>query len=139
VGKTLQVTVQEKPSDASLAVDSKQELHTTSSEVVNENEGSKMENAASANGEEHVKDHVQATAFIIQPEDHEILVAYFGAEFKEKLLEFHKSILSKPTAKPAVFGSLHTPPITDRALRGKMHGDVRRIFESRLETEVSQD
>lgn len=94
------------------------------------------ENVGTTETEEPEKEGVQGTSFVIKPEDEEILVTYFGADFKDKLLEFHQSILAKPTAKPAVFGSLLTPPITDRVLRGRMHGDVRRIFESRLETEV---
>jgi len=120
LGETPQQPAQEEPSDASLL------------------EKSKDENVGVTDLEEHVKGKPEHTAFVIKPEDEEILITYFGAEFKDKLLEFHQNILSKPTAKPAVFGSLLTPPITDRVLRGRMHGDVRRIFESRLETEVSQ-
>ncbi|KAH8596856.1 pseudouridine synthase [Bisporella sp. PMI_857] len=77
--------------------------------------------------------------FTITTADEELLITYFGVEFKGELLEFHQKILAKPGAKPSVFGSINTPPITDRVTRGRMHGDVRRIFSSRLETEVQDE
>ena len=80
-----------------------------------------------------------ALTFIIDPKDHELLTKYFGATLKDELIEFHGKILSKPKAKPATFGSLLSEPITDRPLRGRLHADVRRIFESRIETESIDD
>lgn len=77
--------------------------------------------------------------FVITPEDDELLVKYFGDNLKNDIIEMHTKILGKPTAKPAVFGALFTEPITDRPLRGRLHQDVRRIFLSRLETEVIDD
>ena len=77
--------------------------------------------------------------FAISPKDEELLVSYFGPTLKDAILHFHGKILAKPEAKPAVFGSLFTAPITDRALRGRLHQDVRRIFASKLETEVIDD
>jgi len=118
VEKTFQPIEKEEPSNASLVEES-------------------TENASAPKAEAHVTNQLEDTSFVIKPEDENVLVTYFGTEFKDKMLEFHQSILAKPTAKPAVFGSILTPPITDRVLRGRMHGDVRRIFESRLETEVS--
>ena len=78
----------------------------------------------------------KSRAFTLAPTDEELLVTYFGAKFKDELLQFHQKILAKPTAKPSVFGSIDAPEITDKATRGRMHGDVRRIFASKLETEV---
>lgn len=88
--------------------------------------------------EEATKDAEKAT-FIISPGDHELLTKYFGATLKDELVTFHEKILAKPTAKPAVFGSLLSEPISDRPLRGRLHQDVRRIFESRIETESIED
>lgn len=76
----------------------------------------------------------QHSAFILDPEDDKILVKYFGVAFKDDLVEFQKKILAKPGAKPATFGSLSSSPITDRVLRGRIHQDVRRIFDSKIET-----
>ena len=77
--------------------------------------------------------------FIIGPADDDLLETYFGRTLKHELLTFHEKILSKPTAKPSTFGSLLSDPITDRPLRGRLHQDVRRIFESRIETESIED
>jgi tRNA pseudouridine13 synthase len=55
---------------------------------------------------------------------------------KDQLIKFHQNILSKPDAKAAVFGHLLSSPITDKSVRGRLHQDVRRIFESHLETQM---
>jgi tRNA pseudouridine13 synthase len=80
-----------------------------------------------------------AFVFVIAPGDEELLVKYFGKNLKDNIIQLHQKILAKPGAKPAVFGALFTEPITDRPLRGRLHQDVRRIFTSRLETEVVDD
>lgn len=77
--------------------------------------------------------------FVIAPGDEELLVKYFGENLKNDIVQLNQKILRKPGAKPAVFGALFTEPITDRPLRGRLHQDVRRIFASRLETEVVDD
>lgn len=48
----------------------------------------------------------------------------------------YQNILAKPTAKASSFGSIRTEPITDKDIRGKIHGDFRRIFNSKFETEM---
>lgn len=68
-------------------------------------------------------------AFDISPNDHELLTKYFGPTLKDELVLFHEKILAKPKAKPSTFGFLFSEPITDRPLRGRLHQDVRRIFE----------
>jgi tRNA pseudouridine13 synthase len=82
---------------------------------------------------------IDKPAFNISADDQELLAKYFSAEFKDELIKFHENVLSKPNAKPGVFGSILSPPMTDRPLRGRMHGDVRRIFNSRLETTALED
>lgn len=72
--------------------------------------------------------------FSISPEDEALIVKYFNEYFKEEILRFHEKILAKPNAKHNSFGSILSPPFTNRVLRGKMHADMRRIFDSRLET-----
>jgi tRNA pseudouridine13 synthase len=79
---------------------------------------------------------LKKSSFVIDTADEALLDTYFGTELKGKILKFHESVLAKPTAKPSVFGHLHSDPITDRVLRGKIHQDVRRIFSSKLDTEV---
>lgn len=68
-------------------------------------------------------------SFDISADDHELLIKYFGATLKDEIVVFHEKILAKPKAKPSTFGYLFSEPITDRPLRGRLHQDVRRIFE----------
>ncbi len=58
---------------------------------------------------------------------------------KDDIIKFHQKVLSKPDAKAVVFGSLLSEPITEKAVRGQLHQDVRRIFESRLETQMMDE
>lgn len=81
----------------------------------------------------------QNSTFTLDPEDDELLVKYFDAAFRDDLVSFQKKILAKPHAKPATFGSLSSSPITDRVLRGRIHQDVRRIFNSKIETTSIED
>ncbi|KAL3427084.1 tRNA pseudouridine synthase d [Phlyctema vagabunda] len=67
-------------------------------------------------------------------EDEKLLTTYFGQEIRDQILKFYKEILAKPDKRPGSFGTLTSDPIMDKELRTKVHQDVRRIFESRLET-----
>lgn len=71
--------------------------------------------------------------------DDELLTSYFGQDLKSRVVELYKKILTKPDAKPVVFGHLLTEPIKDRAYRGQIHQNIRRIFQSHLETESLDD
>lgn len=73
--------------------------------------------------------------FDLAPEDEAILMDYFGEDFKNEILQFHEKILSKPSAKPRDLGSILSAPFASKEKRGRLHGDVRRIFKSRFETE----
>lgn len=77
--------------------------------------------------------------FTLDPEDDTLLVKYFDVALKDDLVKFHIKILERPNAKPASFGSLVSAPITDRVLRGRIHQDVRRIFNSKIETTLIED
>jgi tRNA pseudouridine13 synthase len=78
-------------------------------------------------------------AFALSSADQEILTSYFGSSLKDEIIRFHQKILSKPNAKPAVFGNILSSPITDKAVRGRLHQDVRRIFNSHLETQMMDE
>lgn len=73
------------------------------------------------------------------PEDATLLNSYFGDGWAAKLDKFYQQILAHPQRKPQAAGCLYTPPMTDRAQRGQMHQDVRRIFGGRLETAIDAD
>jgi tRNA pseudouridine13 synthase len=77
--------------------------------------------------------------FVVSSDDQALLTSYFGAILTDELIKFHCKVLSRPDAKPAVFGFLLSDPITDKAIRGQLHQDVRRIFESHLETQMMDE
>jgi tRNA pseudouridine13 synthase len=90
---------------------------------------------ASSTKDEGHSSEITDPIFKVSQNDHQLLAKYLGATLKDELLNFYARILLKPNAKPASFGSLLSEPITDRVMRGRLHADVRRIFESRIETE----
>ncbi|KAG9246619.1 putative Multisubstrate pseudouridine synthase 7 [Calycina marina] len=109
-----------------------------------QNQGDALQSEATASLVKTKKDgyadpNISTVSFAISHDDEGKLIAYFGTEFKDELLAFHQKILAKPSARPTIFGVIFTPPMTDRTLRGKMHGDIRRMFSSKLETEVQSD
>ena len=117
--------------------------HTTQSEekavLVDAESTDIKEDVATAKSAEELSWDVVKPKFIISPDDEYALVQYFGVILTEEIIRLHEKILAKPDAKPAVFGALLSEPITDRPLRGRLHQDVRRIFEARLETESIDD
>ncbi|KFZ07994.1 hypothetical protein V502_09614, partial [Pseudogymnoascus sp. VKM F-4520 (FW-2644)] len=80
-----------------------------------------------------------ADSFALTPEDEVLLDNYFGADVREQIVKMYKKILAKPNEKAATYGSVTSEPILDRELRTKLHHDMRRIFDSRLETNTDKD
>jgi len=72
----------------------------------------------------------------VKPEDLQTMIDYFGQDLTGKITELYKNILAKPNAKASHFEKIQTEPITDREVRGRIHGDIRRIFNSKFETEM---
>ncbi|KAH6684297.1 putative Multisubstrate pseudouridine synthase 7 [Halenospora varia] len=97
----------------------------------------KAEEAKLQPSNEHPLTTVEATPKVVQnPEDRRLLVTFFGEGFTGNIYGLYERILAKPSAKSGYFGELVSEPIMDRPLRAKIHGEVRRIFDSRLETEA---
>ena len=86
-----------------------------------------------------VAPEVAAAEFALTSEDEALLHGYFGADVTAKIVKMYKHILSKPNEKAAVYGSVVSEPILDRELRTKLHQDMRRIFNSKLETSTDKD
>jgi TruD family tRNA pseudouridine synthase len=82
---------------------------------------------------------VETPEFALSYQDEKLLSDWFGDDFKDEIIKFHQGILSKPAAKPSVFGSISSKAFTDRVLRGQIHHNFRRIFNSRLETQSMDD
>ena len=108
--------------------------HGTSDSSWQENGGAK--HAAAVIQDEPSGINNATPAFVVPPTDQETLVSYFGTALKDELINFHQKVLSMPYAKPAYFGELLSKPITDKSVRGRLHQDIRRIFDSDLETQM---
>ncbi|TAQ88272.1 hypothetical protein B7494_g3369 [Chlorociboria aeruginascens] len=127
--KTVPLPADAKKDNVTPIVDTKSD---TAFEVA-ASETAKVDDTATATSVDELS--AEKPLIAISPEDNEKLNSYFGPALKDGIVKLYEKILAKPDAKPASFGSLLSEPITDRALRGRLHQDVRRIFSSRLETE----
>jgi len=66
------------------------------------------------------------------------LLSYFGPEVANELLALHGRILDSPHRKAKDYGTVKSAVI-DRQTRSKIHQDLRRMFNSRLETVTDND
>ncbi len=94
---------------------------------------------ASAEGVESATGGDAPPGFSICSADEELLTTYFGSTLKDDIIKFHRKVLSKPDAKAGFFGHLSTAPISDKSVRSRVHQDIRRIFESHLETQMLEE
>ena len=75
----------------------------------------------------------------LSPQDKATLTAYFEVDLIEKLVALYNRILHSPNRKAKEHGSVKSAVIPDRAVRTKIHQDLRRIFLSRLESMTDND
>ncbi|RMZ75158.1 hypothetical protein DV737_g5428, partial [Chaetothyriales sp. CBS 132003] len=62
------------------------------------------------------------------------LNSYFDPAVVNDILSLYESILSKPNSRPKDHPTVQTPFTTDRTVRAQIHADIRRIFNSRIES-----
>ena len=74
----------------------------------------------------------------LQPEDKTTLLSYFSPFIVEEVLALHNRIVDSPHRKTKDYGMV-TSGIIDRQKRTAIHQDIRRIFNSRLETMTGSD
>jgi len=67
-----------------------------------------------------------------------LLKQYFRPESLQGLLSLNQKILSSPDLKPREYGTVKASVTSDRSLRTKIHHDIRRIFQSRIESSTDQ-
>ena len=65
--------------------------------------------------------------------------AYFSTKVIEDILALYNRVLHTPNRKAKEHGTVKSPAIPDRMLRTKIHQDLRRIFQSRLESMTDND
>lgn len=75
----------------------------------------------------------------LSPQDKSTLTAYFEADIIEMVVALYNRILHSPNRRAKEHGSVKSAVIADRAVRTKIHQDLRRIFQSRLESMTDND
>ena len=74
----------------------------------------------------------------LQPEDREALLSYFSSDIVDEVLALYQRIIDSPHRKTKDYGVV-TSGVIDRQKRTTIHQDIRRIFDSRLETMTNND
>lgn len=81
---------------------------------------------------------VSLTLIQLQPEDMNTLLSYFSSDIVDEILALYNRIVSSPHRKTKDYGMVISGVI-DRKKRTTIHQDVRKIFNSRLETMTNND
>lgn len=82
--------------------------------------------------------NVLLTMIQLQPEDKNTLLSYFSSEIVDEILALYNHIVDSPHRKTRDYGVV-TSGVIDRQKRTTIHQDIRRIFNSRLETMTDND
>ena len=82
--------------------------------------------------------YVLLTLMQLQPEDKHTLTSYFGSDVVDEILALYHRIVDSPPRKTRDYGMV-TSGVIDRQKRATIHQDIRRIFNSRLETMTNND
>lgn len=72
-------------------------------------------------------------------EDRTKLVGYFNEKVVEELIFLYDAILRAPHKKPREHPAVRTPFTSDRSIRSMIHGDIRRIFQSKIDSSTDKD
>ena len=70
----------------------------------------------------------------LSAENRKTLTAYFDSDTVEGILALYNCIINTPHRRSKDYGSVKSAAIIDRAVRTSIHQDLRRIFQSRLES-----
>lgn len=72
-------------------------------------------------------------------EDQKALEGIFGAQASRQILSLHQAMLDHPDRKPKKFTSVTSDIMDSKQTRTQAHQTIRRIFESRLETQTTDE
>ncbi|KAI9889476.1 MAG: hypothetical protein M1814_005259 [Vezdaea aestivalis] len=88
---------------------------------------------------EHPEENIGPATGEISQADHDLLESYFGKGHVVAITDLYSKILKTPNAKASSFPVVKVPPITDRKLRTQIHQEMRRIFQSKIETSTDSE
>lgn len=74
--------------------------------------------SAHVGGQEKAK---KPEPFVLSDTDALLLDSYFDETTRHTIVKFYERITAQPNARAQTFGSIFTPPMSDRQLRGQMH------------------
>lgn len=75
----------------------------------------------------------------VSASDVSLLVELLGQDTADGLIDLHNKIRESPKTKPKDHGSVKFPAIFDRALRGRIHSEIRRIFSGKIDTATDSE
>ena len=75
----------------------------------------------------------------LSPQDKATLTVYFEVDLVENVVALYNRVLHSPNRKAKEHGSVKSAVIADRAVRTNIHQDLRRMFQSRLESMTDND
>lgn len=75
----------------------------------------------------------------LSEEDKQTLYGIFGEATTAKITDLYAAVIRRPDRKPRDHGTIKSDIIPDKSKRTEAHGAVRRIFDSKLQTETMQD
>lgn len=78
------------------------------------------------------------SSFQLQPEDKKTLLSYFSSDVVDEVLALYNRIVDSPHRKTRDYGMV-TSGVINRQKRTTIHQDIRRIFNSRIETMTDND
>ena len=81
---------------------------------------------------------VLLTLIQLRPEDKSTLLSYFSSDTVDKIIALYDRIVDSPHRKTRDYGMV-TSGVIDRQKRTTIHQDIRRMFNSRLETMTDND
>ncbi|EHK98369.1 putative Multisubstrate pseudouridine synthase 7 [Glarea lozoyensis 74030] len=94
-----------------------------------------VDEPATTNGPTDPKQEPSTASTPDSEENRQKLNTYFDPTLTDRIYALYEEILKKPTAKATSFEAVLTEPL-ERHVRSQIHADIRRIFNSRLETEA---
>ncbi|KAJ5043048.1 uncharacterized protein L3040_004436 [Drepanopeziza brunnea f. sp. 'multigermtubi'] len=127
------------PINPSLQVDDRPKSSTTPTSHSNAQLAKNIEAAFSPNRVNTPPSEDGSDDSIISLEDTNILNQWFGPTLVNQMISLYKDILSKPKSKLESFGDDLESQAIPRAARSPIHGAIKRIFNSKLDSTTKND
>ncbi|KAH9900585.1 pseudouridine synthase [Xylariomycetidae sp. FL2044] len=106
-------------------------------------EAPKPETHAEGSKTSEVDDKQESTASeaveIVTPSDKSTLTELLGGEVAEELVALYEKYLQDQKALPRSLGRVRIPALSDKTQRSRIHSEIRRIFNGKIDTTTDSD